>query len=88
MSLNLNEVSSDSVGHCSICGHAAELFDLPGQTAKFCLSCSADVATTSILITEIDAATLSGTNADSLIAECTEITSRILSRAQSAELGF
>ena len=88
MSLNLNEVSSDSVGHCSICGPAAELFDLPGQTGKFCLGCSADVATTCVLITEIDNAILAGTNANDLISECTEITSRILSRAQSAELGF
>jgi hypothetical protein len=88
MSLNLNEVGSDSVGHCSICGHSAELFDLPGQTDKYCLECSADVATASLLITEIDAATLAGRNANALIAECTEITSRILTRAQSPELGF
>ena len=85
MSLNLNEVSSQSIGHCSICGLAAGLFNLPGQSGKFCLGCSADVAITCVLITEIDAATLAGTNADALIAECTEITSRILSRAQSPE---
>jgi len=88
MSLDLQGGSEEQFGHCSACGHFAELFELPGQTNKFCLGCSADVATTSVLITEIDAATLAGRNANALIAECTEITSRILTRAQSAELGF
>ena len=88
MSLDLQGGSEQPFSHCSACGHLAELFELPGQTDKFCLGCSADVATTSVLITEIDAAILAGHNANALIAECTEVSSRILTRAQSSELGF
>ena len=88
MSRNLDEVSVEATGHCSVCGHFAELFELPGRTGKFCLGCSADVATASLLIAEIDTATLAGQDADTLVVECTEISNRILDRAQSAELEF
>lgn len=88
MSRNLHEVSVETPGHCSVCGHSAELFELPGRTDKFCLGCSADLATARLLIAEIDAATLAGQDADTLIAECTELSNRILDRAQSAELEF
>jgi hypothetical protein len=77
----------DLSGQCSICGHRAELFDLPGRFEKYCLECSADVATSILLTTEIDAATLAGTNADELITEFTCIHIRMLCRAQSTELG-
>ena len=88
MSLNLENVSEESVGHCSVCGRITELVELPGRIDRFCLACSADFATTVLLITEIDAATLAGRNTNALVSECTEISSRMLDRAQSAELGF
>lgn len=69
---------------CSICGHRAELFELPGRAEKYCLSCSADVATSMLLTTEIDAATLAGQPADALLAEFAELSSRMLARAQAA----
>jgi len=86
--MSLEDVGDISVGHCSVCGHLRELFELSGKTKKFCLECSADVATASLLICEIDAATLAGRDADVLVAECSEISVRILERAQSAELEF
>ena len=67
---------------CCVCGHPAELFELPGKTDKYCLECSADVATSVLLTTEIDAATLAGQEAHHLIAEFTQLSSRLLARAQ------
>ena len=32
---------------CCICGHRAELLTTGGRTGKYCLECSADVATSS-----------------------------------------
>jgi len=69
---------------CCVCGHQAQLFELPGITAKYCLECSADVATSILLTTEIDAATLAGQDACGLIAECSQLSTRLLERAQSA----
>jgi hypothetical protein len=86
--LNLENVSEESIGHCSVCGRVTELFELPGRIDKFCLECSADLATAALLITEIDAATLAGRNTNALVSESTEISSRMLDRAQSAEFGF
>jgi hypothetical protein len=68
---------------CCVCGHRAELFDLPGRTGKYCLGCSADIATSILLTTEIDAATMAGQEADNLIAEFSQLSSRLLERAQS-----
>jgi hypothetical protein len=73
------------VGHCSVCGCVTELFELPGRTDKFCLACSADLATVLLLGTEIDAATVAGRNSDALVSEFNEIGNRMLSRAQSAQ---
>lgn len=67
---------------CSVCGHHAELFELPGRTEKYCLACSADVATSMLLTAEIDAATLSGQEAHHLIAEFAQLSTRLLARAQ------
>jgi hypothetical protein len=86
MSRSLDDVCMELSGHCSVCGHFTELFQLPGRKDKYCLGCSADVATARLLIAEIDAATLAGQNADTLISECAEISNRILERAQSPEL--
>jgi hypothetical protein len=46
------------------------------------------VAAAILLTAEIDAATLSGRNTNELVSEFAQITSRMLQRAQSAELGF
>jgi len=67
-----------------MCGRIAELFDLPGRTDTCCLACSADLATTILLTTEIDVATLAGRNTSALVSEFAEISSRVLGRAQSA----
>jgi hypothetical protein len=85
---NLQNVDQEFVGHCSVCGCVAELVDLSGRTDKFCLECSGDVATAILLTAEIDAATLSGRHTNELVSEFAQISSRLLDRAQSAELGF
>ncbi len=85
---NLQSVDQEFVGHCSVCGCVTELVELPGRIDKFCLECSGDVATAILLTTEIDAATLSGRNTNELVSEFAQISSRMLERAQSAELGF
>jgi len=36
-------------GQCSVCGRVTELLELPGRTGKFCLACSADLATVILL---------------------------------------
>ena len=77
----------DSIAQCSVCGHIQELFELPGRTEKCCLECSADLATAILLSTEIDAATLAGRSTNGLVREFSEISSRMLERSQSAELG-
>lgn len=69
---------------CGVCGHREELFELPGGTEKYCLECSADIATSILLTTEIDAATTAGQNAEALTAEFAQLSTRLLSRAQSA----
>ena len=88
MSNNLESVDQEFVGHCSVCGCVAELVELPGGIDKFCFECSGDVATAILLTTEIDAATLNGRNTNELVSEFAQISSRMLERAQSAELGF
>jgi hypothetical protein len=88
VSNNLEGIDQDSIGRCSVCGGVTKLVELPGRIDKFCLECSGDVATAILLITEIDAATLSGGNTDALVSEFTQISSRILERAQSAQWGF
>jgi hypothetical protein len=73
-----------SISQCHVCGRRSELFDLPGLPEKYCLECSADVATSILLTTEIDAATLSGRDAEPLIAEFAATSTRMLLRSQSA----
>ncbi|HXL22753.1 MAG TPA: hypothetical protein VOA78_09815 [Candidatus Dormibacteraeota bacterium] len=80
-------VKQDFIGHCSVCGRVEELFDLPGRTEKCCWQCSADLATAMLLTTEIDAATLAGKSTNALVSEFSEISTRMLERSQSAELG-
>jgi hypothetical protein len=69
---------------CSVCGKDAELVELPGRAERYCLECSADVATTVLLIAEIDQATIAGQDAETLLAELSQWSSRLLARAQSA----
>jgi hypothetical protein len=64
-----------------------EVFYLPGRSEEYCLRCSADIATATVLATEIDAATICGQDASVLIAEFEELGVRLLARSQSAELG-
>jgi hypothetical protein len=80
----METTEEDLIGQCCVCGRVTELMELPGETGKFCLSCSADLATAILLGTEIDAATVAGRNTDALVAESEEISSRMLGRAQSA----
>jgi len=74
-------------GQCGVCGRVRDLFELPGRPEKFCLECSADLATAIQLNTEISAAKLAGTGVDALESEFSEISRRILERSQSANLG-
>jgi hypothetical protein len=69
---------------CGVCGRRIELVGLPGRSEKYCLECSADVATSILLTTEIDAARLSGQETEALVAEFTQLSKRLLDRAQSA----
>ena len=78
---------SDLSSRCSVCGRADELFELPGRTEKYCLGCSADLATATLLTAEIDAATLAGQNVSPLISEFEQLGTRILCGSQSTELG-
>jgi hypothetical protein len=73
-----------SLSLCSVCGRYAELFALPGKAEKYCLQCSADIATSDLLVTEIDAATLAGRDTSPLVAEFAALSTRILLRSQSA----
>ena len=73
-----------SIMQCSVCGAQGELFELPGRSEKYCLECSADVATSILLMTEIDAATMSGRETEALAAEFALLSHRLLERAQSA----
>lgn len=82
---SVQSVRNESADVCSVCGRATELFELPERAEKLCLACSADLATTVVLRTEIDSATYAGQNADELIAEFAELSRRLLTRAQSAD---
>lgn len=73
-----------SMSQCSVCGKRAELFELPGRIEKYCLECSADVATAILLTTEIDAATLDGRETQQLVAEFAQLSTRLLQRSQQA----
>jgi hypothetical protein len=67
---------------CSTCGRHGELFELPGRKEKYCWECSADVATSLLLATEIDAAAAAGEDTGRLQTEFVELGRRLLWRAQ------
>jgi hypothetical protein len=87
MTMGPKGCEEDLSSQCSVCGRIEELFDLPGKSERYCLGCGADIATASLLATEIDAATLAGQDASLLISEYEQLGARLLSRSQSAELG-
>lgn len=74
--------AAPSLLRCSACGRQTELFELPGRSEKYCLECSADVATSVLLAAEIDAATRSGDDTGELVAEFLQTGRRLLARAQ------
>jgi len=74
-------------GECVLCGREQELFRLPGTGGRFCLACSADLATVLLLKEEIDAATLNGRDAEGLIEELSEVSAAVLARSQSTDFG-
>ena len=71
-----------SLLRCSTCGREIELFELPGRQEKYCLECSADVATSILLAAEIDAANRIGEDTGGLVAEFLQTGRRLLARAQ------
>jgi hypothetical protein len=71
-----------SILQCSACGREGELFEPPGRNEKYCLECSADVATSILLVTEMNAANKSGEDIGGLTAEFLQIGRRLLARAQ------
>jgi hypothetical protein len=81
------DAEEDLVAPCSICGRIEASFHLPGTTGKFCWGCSADLATILVLTDEIDSAKLAGICTDELLSELSDISSRMLQRSQSADLG-
>lgn len=70
---------------CGLCGRVRDLFELPGNPEKFCLECSADLATVIQLKSEIGAATRAGRSAETLESELSEMSRRLLERSQSAD---
>jgi hypothetical protein len=84
MSCGLKGSEVEPAPRCSVCGHRTELLELPGMTERYCLECSADVATSILLKTEINAAWFSGEHYENLAAELAQLGKRLLKRAQSA----
>ena len=76
-----NGCAEPSPLRCAVCGRRTELFELPGRRDKYCLECSADVATSILLTTEIDAATTSGEEIAGLVAEFVQLKRRLLEKA-------
>jgi hypothetical protein len=73
-------------GQCGVCGRVRDLFELPGRPEKFCLECSADLATAIQLSAEIAAATRAARSTDALELEFSDTSRRMLERSQSADL--
>jgi hypothetical protein len=82
MASGAKDCAEASLLRCEVCGRREELFELPGRREKYCLECSAEVATSVLLTTEIDAATLSGQETAGLVAESLQSRRRLLEREQ------
>jgi hypothetical protein len=74
--------TAPAIAQCAVCGCQTDLCDLPGRNEKYCLQCSADVAASILLTTEIDAATMTGEETAGLVAEFVQVSRRILARSQ------
>jgi hypothetical protein len=74
----------DSTLRCSLCGRRSELVELPGRTEKYCSECSADIATSILLTSEI-AVAMSEREIEGLVAELTQVSKQMLERAQSTD---
>jgi hypothetical protein len=83
--LNDLSIERNVAKQCGLCGRVRDLFELPGRPEKFCLECSADLATVIQLSTEIGAATRAGRSTDTLESELSEMSHRMLDRSQSAD---
>lgn len=70
-----------SILPCVVCGRGPGLFELPGRSEKYCLQCGADVATSILLTTEIDAATRAGRESEGLVAEFGQLSRRLLQKS-------
>jgi hypothetical protein len=77
-----SEEPSSLRGTCSVCGVYSDLCELPGRREKYCSECSADVATSILLTTEIDEANRSGEETAFLVSEFLQVGRRMLARAQ------
>jgi hypothetical protein len=82
MACGPNSCAEPSPLQCTVCGRRTELFELPGRRDKYCLECSAELATSILLTTEIDAATISGEETVGLVAEFVQLKRRLLEKAQ------
>jgi hypothetical protein len=82
MACGPNGCAEPSPLQCTVCGRRTELFELPGRRDKYCLECSADVATSILLTTEIDAAAISGEETAGLVVEFVQLKRRLLEKAQ------
>ena len=74
-------------GSCALCGRYRELSELPGAAGRYCLTCSADLATAVLLTEEIDAGTMNGRDVEGLVAELSELSAEVLTRSQSLDFG-
>jgi hypothetical protein len=71
-----------TIPQCAVCGRQTDLCELPGRNETYCLQCSADVAASILLTTEIDAATTTGEETAGLVSEFMQVSRRILARSQ------
>jgi len=77
-----SEEPSSLRGRCSVCGVYDDLCELPGRQEKYCVECSADVATSILLTIEIDAANKTGEEIAVLVSEFLQLGRRMLARTQ------
>ena len=77
---DIQEVENAVKQICSACMRRTELYELPGRVDKYCLECSADVATSILVCTEMEAAKRQGEDATELEREFAEVVERLRRR--------
>jgi hypothetical protein len=77
-------IKRNETKQCGLCGRVRNLFELPGRPEKFCLECSADLATVIQLSIEIGAARRAGRSTDTLESELSQMSRCMLERSQTA----